>query len=238
MKYRITALLAAALLVLSLGACNKNQEETPKGANLNFGKGATDIYIYNDLAIQDVMIDDFDTSKYDKDEYLGFLQEEIDAYNQGASFVPQTAAEGEENFTPHYTVPVSIVSSSAENNRLTVQFLYATAADFIKFNENERFYYDEKSGQTLQVGKLAYADASVTGAELIDPDNKDGGTLNIQEILTGKSADRYRYVICNFDAVLYGDGEVAGYTANGQYDAEKDCVTVPAGQTVVVVFKQ
>ena len=234
MKHRITALVIAALFVLTLGACTK--EEAPKGANANFGKGASDIYIYNDLAVQDVAIADFDTSKYDKDEYLSYLQEEIDAYNQSASFVPQTAAEGEENFTPHYTVPVSVASCTVSDNKLNQQILYATAADFVQYNQE--FLEAERGGYTLQAGKLAFADASVTGASLIDPDNKEGGTLNVQEILTGKNADRYRYVICNFNAVLYGDGEVAGYTSNGSYNADLDCVTVPAGQTVVVVFKQ
>ena len=233
MKRRIMEVLLLVLFAFTLSAC---KEEVEKGANENFGKGEKDIYIFRDLSVQDVMIADFDTSKYDKDEYLGYLQEEIDAYNAGASFVPQTAAEGEEeSFTPHYTVPVSIASCTTADNKINQQLLYATAADFTKYNEE--FLEEERGGYTLQAGTLPYADASVTGATLIDPDNKEGGTLDVNEILTGKNAAKYRYVICNFDAVLYGDGEIAGYTANGSYNSDKDCITVPAGQTVIVIFK-
>ncbi len=232
MRNRILLIAAAALLALSLAACGNR---TARGENKNFGQGEKDIYIYRDLAVRDVMIDDFDTEKYDKDEYLGYLQEEIDAYNATASFVPQTAAEGEEeNFTPHYTVPVSVASCTAEENKINQQLLYATAADFTKYNEE---FLPERGGYTLQAGTLPYADASVTGATLIDPESEEGKTVDVQEILTGKSADDYRFVICNFDAVLYGDGDIVGMTSNGVFDKDKYCVSVPAGQTVVVLFK-
>ena len=232
MKKILTAVVLAALLALSLSAC---KEEGPKGMNPNFGAGNSDIYLYSDLSVRDVMIDDFDTSKYDKDEYLSYLQVELDKYNENAPFVPQTAAEGEEEgFTPHYTVPVSVASCKTENNKINQQLLYATAQDFTNYN---REALEDRGGYTLQAGTLPYADASVTGAALVDPDSKDGGTVNIQDILTGRNADKYRFVICNFEAVLYGDGDVVGYTANGSFDSAKNCVTVPAGQTVIVLFR-
>ena len=77
MKRRIMAVLLLVLFAFTLSAC---KGEVEKGANENFGKGEKDIYIFRDLSVQDVMIADFDTSKYDKDEYLGYLQEEIDTY--------------------------------------------------------------------------------------------------------------------------------------------------------------
>ena len=232
MRNRIWAAVLSAVLLLALTGC---QDKGPQGMNQNFGGGAKDIYVYKDLSVQDVMIDDFDTGKYDKDEYVSYLQEELDAYNASAAFVPQTAAEGEEdNFTPHFTVPISVASCTVTDNKINQQLLYATAADFTKYNEA---FLEERGGYTLQAGTLPFADASVTGATLIDPDSKDGAALDIQNILTGKKADQYRFVICNFDAVIYGDGEVAGYTSNGSFDSSKNCVTVPAGQTVVVLFR-
>ena len=220
------------LLLFSLAACNR---KGPVSVSESFGTSTKDVAVFRDLAVQDVMIDDFDTSKYDKDEYLSYLQEDIDAYNSTATFVPQTAAEGEEEtFTPHYTVPVSVASCTAEENKINQQILYATAADFTAFNEEA---LEERGGHTLQAGTLPFADASVTGAALVDPDSKNGENLDVQDILTGRHADDYRFVICNFDAVLYVEGEIEGYTSNAAVDLEKNCVTVPAGETVIVVFR-
>ena len=112
---------------------------------------------------------------------------------------------------------------------------YAEWADVLDALASRR--NDAEVLSAMQAGTLPFADASVTGATLIDPDSKDGAALDIQNILTGKKADQYRFVICNFDAVIYGDGEVAGYTSNGSFDSSKNCVTVPAGQTVVVLFR-
>ena len=244
MKKFWTALLLITAMVFSLSACiGGTENETGDGKEKDkkgyFGTAAKDIYFYNDLSVQDVMLDDFDTEKYDVDEYAGFLQRDLDTYNASAKFVPQTAAEGEENFTPHYTVPVFIAACDAKDNQLNQQLLYATAADFIAYqtayNEED---FKARGGNTLQAGKLSAADSSVKGASLVDPDSQEGGTLDIQSIITGEEVGRYRYIICNFDAVIYGDGEVVGYTSNASYDKEKDSVTVPAGKTVVIVYKQ
>ena len=56
MKKRVLLICLAALFALSLAGC---KEEVIKGRNENFGEGPKDIYIYRDLSIQDVMIDDF-----------------------------------------------------------------------------------------------------------------------------------------------------------------------------------
>ena len=233
MKKRLFLLMLAGLMAFSLCACKK---EGPKGINSNFGSNEKDLVVFNDLSVQDVMTADFDTKKDDKDEYVSYLQEELDAYNAGASFVPQTAAEGEEdNFTPHFTVPVSVASCTVDKNVINQQLLYATASDYVAYNQE---IIESRGGNTLQAGKLTSADASVTGASLIDPDDKNGGFVDIQEILTGKNADNYCYVICNFEAAIYLEGEVAGFTSTGVYDSTKDCVTVPAGKTVVILFKK
>ena len=232
MKNRAVAGSLIGLMILSavLSGCKKDRHEKVD----TFGNTTEGIYVYADNCVQDVIFSDFDMTRYDAEEFRTFLQEEIDEYNASHDFVRQEPVYDEDGNVvsePRCEEPIKVVECSAENDELQVQLLYATAGDYLQYMADE---VEKRGGNTLQSGQLLYADASVTGASFIDT---DGEALDLNEIITGKHAEEYRFVICNFEAVLYSEGEVAGYTAAGTYNADGECVSVPAGETVIVLYR-
>lgn len=230
MKKRAIAVLMAVGMILAAAGCGKGKHS---GVN-TFGNTTNGIYVHKDASVQDVVYYDFDTEKYDADEFRTFLQKELDEYNAGHEFVkpePETNADGEVVSESAMTAPIEIVECSAKDNELCVQLLYANANDYLTYMAES---VEERGGNTLQSGYLLYADDSVKNAAFVD---EDGEAVDMEKILGSKKAEQYRYVICNFESVVYSDGDVCGYTVNGTYSKENNCVSVPAGQEVIVLFK-
>lgn len=223
---RILCIASAAVTLLASGCANSgNQNSIGK-----FGKVTNGIYLYKDMAVQDSYVEEFDTKKYDLNEYRGFLDEEIAAYNKSNAFHPgDEEVRGEHE--PAYTAPITVVKCETGSGNINQQLLYATAEDFLKYNEEE---LESRGGSTLQTGTLQKVDTKLLTASFVGPDGKD---LDVQALCVSKNAAEYRYVICDFAALLYGDGALIGYTKNGSYSAENSCVTVKGGEKVIVIFK-
>ncbi len=239
-RIRILPLLAAVLLLTAfLGGCKRK----PVDHNViaKFGSTNNGILLYKNLSVGDCLFDDFDPAKYDDEEYKGYLQKDVDAYNAEHSFVKPTSAEEskaaadgetlEAGPSFPYAVPLTIEKCKEENGSLCQMFRYATAQDYINFNREEIF---KRGGTTLQAGTLDKADMSVLSTLFVD---EDGEAVDVQKLATDKKAGYYRYLTCNFSAVLYGEGEIIGYTQNGSFDKETYSVSVRGGQTVTVIFK-
>lgn len=230
MRKKALAVLFAVCMIFSAAGCGRGGH----GGVNSFGNTTNGIYVHKDASVQDVVYYDFDTEKYDVDEFRTFLQAELDEYNNSHEFIkpePETNADGEVVSESSMTAPIEIVECSAKNNELCVQLLYANTGDYLTYMAES---VEERGGNTLQSGYLLYADASVQNAAFVD---EDGDAIDMEKLLGSKKADRYRYVICNFESVIYSDGNVCGYTVNGTYSKENNCVTVPAGQEVIVLFK-
>ena len=250
-KFLLLALLAALVLVMQ--ACGQPEaesteeeetmestEEVIPGVKIDtFGNTTNSLFIYPNLVFQDIMIADFNTDKYDVEEYGGFLQADIDNYNKTHNFKMQVIkkdADGNEIEPPvRYRHPIEIRKLEAKDNILNQQLLYATAEDFLEYNSET---LQERGGSTLKVGKFL-TDILELPASYTDP---NGETVSAYGLIRDKNGDTIPgaedsyYVICDFDAVLYSSGDVLG-VIGGTYDSETNSVLVEGGTRAVVIYK-
>ena len=225
---RIFSLVFAAAVILFAAGCQG--EAGQKTSIGKFGKVTNGLYLYNDLAIQDSYVDEFDTKKYVVAEYRALLDEELAEYNKSHAFHPgNEEVRGEHE--PAYTAPITVIRCEAAGGNLNQQLLYATAEDFLGYQAEE---LEGRKGSTLVTGTLAKVDTKILTASYVTPNGKD---LDVQQLCVKENAGEYRFIICDFDALLYGDGDLIGYTNNATYNAQNSCVTVKGGQTVIAIFK-
>ena len=159
MKKRLTAgiVLVALLAITALSGC---KDEVIIG---NFGEVGKSLYLYQDLAVQDVLTDEFDTAELDLQEYRGFLDAEIADYNKTADFVAPTGERGEKE--PAFTEPVTVVKCDVTSNQLNQQLIYAAAKDYNAYNEA---YLKEIGGTGIKCGTLAEADEAILSTNFLD----------------------------------------------------------------------
>jgi len=200
-----------------------------------FGEADQSIYLFRDLALEDIVLSDFDTSKYDADEFKGFLAEDIEKYNASHPFVkPEDVPllEGETTFEPEITKPINIEKCAASNNRLDQRLVYANADDYMNYNEEE---IAKRGGTHVYTGTLAMVDSSILTTTYVDTKGKE---VNISELCVKEDASSYRYIALDFAATVYGDGYIVAYSDGGTYSDAGNCVTVPGnGREVVVIYK-
>ncbi len=220
-KWMMTGLAMLLCLAAVLTGCKK-------GSNA-FGAANNGILLYQDLAVEDVMIDDFDPAKYDLDEYKALLNQELTAYNMKNEFKPGSAELRSEK-EPIYSAPLTLTKLEQSGKKIKQQILYANTKDFLKYNED---LLPDRKGSRLSAGTLANVETVVLTAELV---NAKGEKLDVEKLCVSKDAANYRYLLCDFAAVLYGEGEIIGY-ANGSFDKATGSVTAPGGVLTIVIFK-
>jgi len=237
MKRKKTAVALAALLTLAAltGCGGENRKELKN----TFGNVSNGIYVYRNFSVEDCQLYDFAQDYYDANEFRGYLQEELDEYNESHDYrtpetmVPATDKEGAtiETVGPYAEEAVAIRQCEKKDGKLYQRLLYASTEDYILFNEEE---VTKRGGTALQAGKLTDADRSVLSETYTAP---DATAFDVNAAVTGKEAALYSYVICNFEAYVYVDGEIVGYSNGGSYDAESNFVKVSAGTTAIVIFR-
>ena len=224
-------ILLAGMLAMTLLATGCIKEETSIG---KFGAVTNGIYLYSDLAVQDSTVEEFDTKKYDLAEYRKLLDEEVKAYNTANEFKPGDK-ELRKDYEPDYVTPVTVVKCEVSGGKIRQQLLYANATDYANYRkENISEPAESENGFTFTVGTLAKVDPAILPAIFVAP---SGNAVNVQELCVSSSAAKYRYVICDFEALLYGDGDLVCYTKNATYDADNLCVQVKGGEKVIAIFK-
>ncbi len=230
MKQRrfLAAILLPVLAIAVLSGCKHNTSNA-------FGELTDSVYLFRDLAIEDLVFSDFDTSKYDAEEFKGYLQEDIDKYNGSHEFVkPEEVAllEGETTFEPEITVPIAIAKCAADKNVLDQRLVYANARDYMNYNGEEIL---KRGGDHMYTGTLSLVDSSILTTPYTDTKGKE---ININDLCQKEDAGTYRYIAVNFRAVVYGDGYIVAYSQGGEYDESGNCVKVPGnGREVVVIYK-
>ena len=187
-----------------------------------FGNTTNGIYLTSKLQIRDCSIYDFDTSKYDEKEYMGFLEDELADYNAAH---PCTDEKGQ----PANAIEVE--KCSASKNVLTQILKYYNAADFLEYNNAE---LQKRSGTFLKAGTLASPDTSLSSMEFVDPSGK---AIDISGWTQEGKGSSYRYMVCDIKAVLYGEGKVVAYSKNAVYTKDLNCVNSAGGKKVAVIFK-
>ena len=229
MNCRKTALLLAVLvsvLLMASGCDNK-----PKGTK--FGNQTNGIYLTERLHLMDSMVAEFDTSKYVLEEYRAFLDEEIDAYNESHPFEkPADEYDRDGKLIPQeVTAPIAVRKCEVSNNWIFQELVYATNADFLKYNEST--LEKERGGKKLLTGYLSYVDAEIIDLSYV---NAKGESVSVRSLCESSKADQYMYIVVDFEANLYGEGELVCWHG-GKYNAENDFLEVPAGTYAVAVFK-
>ena len=230
-----TALLLLSVCCLGLFACGQEEQEDDVK---KFGVADGSLYIYANNALMDCSIVDFDTSRYDVEEYRGFLEEEIGVYNDSAVFVPQTPEtdeKGNEIKPPvTYTRPVEISSISAEDNKMNLQLLYATPEDFFGWQEHyDKDAFSKRGGSIIEAGKLV-DNETVQGMTFVD---RKGEALDMEKLLKRKNVSDVRYVTIDVECVLFGDGNILAYTEGADLDAANNNFHVKGGQKITVLYQ-
>lgn len=229
MKKKVIASLIALtiLAVLVFTACVRDIDKNALNA---FGKTANSLYLYADLAIQDVLVADFDPEKYDIEEYRALLEEEIAAYNKTADFVPGSEELRQET-EPEYTSPVTLIKAEVEKKYLYQQILYANADDY---NAYAKESIAEMDGTAVRTGRLNTVPSEILKNTFVDT---KGAEIDVNAICLSKSASDYRFIIADFNCVLYGDGEIVAMVKGMRYSRENACVGTGDAPIAIVIYK-
>lgn len=227
MKRRFGVVLTVAMLVLTfvLSGCAGDKDSLHK-----FGKTDKSLYLYADMAIQDVIVADFDTKKLDLEEYKGFLEKEVAIYNGAHKFVPGNA-EKRLKTEPEYTAPLTIVKCEVSSNMLYQQILYANVNDYNQYNEGN---FEELGGTFVKTGTLAAADPEVLNTAYV---TTDGAKVDVKALCNRKDAADYRYIITDFPCALYGDGKIVAIANGMKYEKEISCVGSGSANLSIVIYK-
>ena len=222
--------LVCVLLLGVLAGCVRVEEEEKLNT---FGGTKDSFYLYRDMAVQDVTIESFDMKKYDIGEYKGFLEEEIAEYNEMHALLPKDA--GTETLSqdePRYSESVTLVRCEAENDKLYQSLLYATAADYNTFPDNQ-IVLSRKKGSGLITGTLADAPEFVLNTKFVTP---SGTSVDLEAIVTSEKAAEYRYMVADFSCVMYGDGDIIAYASGMEYSAENSCAGIGKAKYAIMIF--
>ena len=240
MKRKLIAFVILVALVITLGGCEGcalfsgcSCSACKKGPKIQtFGNVTNGIYYYADRHLQDVFITDFDESRYDAEEFAGYLSKDIEAYNAEHDYICPVYLDEEGNQVPTNTLTkaITIERCSSKDNELTMRLFYGTVQDYVNYNAEE---IEKRGGTNLEAGVLTPDNTALLSLSYI---NTEGEAVDFNELLSARRAPEYRYVTCDFEAVLYGEGDIIAYTTNGSYDAKGNCVNVSGGQRVTVVF--
>jgi len=221
MKKLTVIVLVSALILATMASCKL--KKTSK-----FGESNNGLQLYNDLSVEEVVIESFDTKKYDLDEYKGFLEEELAAYNKDNTFKKNeyhTTAQHE------LTASIAIVTCEVKGNEILQRMIFATAEDYTKYSVDA---LAERKGTQVVAGDLTQMTAGMGEVSYTD---KDGKSISLTDYSGGSKATNYLYIGTDAEALLYGEGTLIGFSKGGVYDKEGDCVKVSGGEMVYAIFK-
>ena len=237
MKRKFLAFIILVALTVTLGGCDGCALFSGCGCNKGpkvqtFGNVTNGIYYYADRHVQDVFIAEFDESRYDAEEFAGYLAQDIELYNEDHTYICPVYLdeEGKQVPTNSLTKAITIERCTSKDNEITMRLLYGTVQDYVNYNADE---IKKRGGSVLESGVLTADSTDLLSLSFIDTEGKP---VNFSELLAARRAPEYRYVTCDFEAVLYGEGDIVGYTTNGSYDSKGNCVNVSGGDRVTVIF--
>ena len=187
-----------------------------------FGNTTNGIYLTSKLEIRDCTLYDFDTSKYDADEYKGFLEEELAEYNAAHSYPDEKGKK---------VSAIQVEKCTVSKNVLTQILKYYDAADFLEYNKSE---LQKRGGSLLKAGTWLSPDSALSSMEFVDPSGK---TVDISSWTGESKGGSYRYMICDIKAVLYGEGKVVAYSKDAVYTKDLNCINSAGGKKVAIIFK-
>ena len=204
-------MLAAAAAGILLAGCSA-------GGAGSFSPDRSCVYITSDGDIKSALVlETEETFEADADELREFLESAVERFNE------KTGSEGEE-------VPVSLDSCSVQDGEMTAVFGYRSAADLIAFRQSDE--NEDTSNSFTSIEVKSAADAGTAGWLAGEFQTADGKAVLGLDITKEQKA---LTVNVQGGGVLETEGQVL-YMSNGVETISDTAVTVPEGQTSVVVF--
>jgi len=219
MKKFCAVVMLCVFVLLAMTSCKKK-------SNL-FGQATNGLYLYNDMSVEEVMIYPFATAKYDATEYRQYLDKEIAAYNNTHNLVVSKYASEKHQLVQ----PVSVVKCEVKSNELYQHLLFATVDDYMEYAADT---IAEKNGSTVVTGDFSKIYEGMDSLKYYDENGKE---VSFNGIVQATGSKAYRFIGCDCDALLYGEGNLVAYSAGGSYDATNNCVKVPAGSMTYAIYK-
>ena len=205
-------MLAAAAAGILLAGCSA-------GGAGSFSPDRSCVYITSDGDIKSALVlETEETFEADADELREFLESAVERFNEKTG-----GSEGEE-------VPVSLDSCSVQDGEMPAVFGYRSAADLIAFRQSDE--NEDTSNSFTSIEVKSAADAGTAGWLAGEFQTADGKAVSGLDITKEQKA---LAVNVQGGGVLETEGQVL-YMSNGVETISDTAVTVPEGQTSVVVF--
>ena len=201
------AVLAAGILLAGCSA----------GGAGSFSPDRSCVYITSDGDIKSALVLETEET-FDADELREFLESAVERFNEKTG-----GSEGEE-------APVSLDSCSVQDGEMTAVFGYRSAADLIAFRQSDE--NEDASNSFTSIEVKSAADAGTAGWLAGEFQTADGKAVSGLDIAKEQKA---LAVSVQGGGVLETEGQVL-YMSNGVETISDAAVTVPEGQTSVVVF--
>ncbi|MBO7364292.1 MAG: hypothetical protein J6Z23_05375 [Lachnospiraceae bacterium] len=235
MRKRISILAAAAAVALALFLCGCDGGILPNHNTVNtFGNTTNGIFLYPDLSLEDVVYYPDFGEPYDAAEFKELLLENVEVYNNTRYYQKPADLKDVDGNTVYKSVikaPVEVIQCEAKGSVLVIRLRYATVEDYLSYKAFFDPFYERP---TLKTGYLSEVDPEILTATYTDA---DGESVDIEALcMSVRKAPVYRYVLADFDCVLYGEGYMVGYSYGGTYNSTANCVTVTKGNPVVVIY--
>ena len=222
MKKRLMTVVLACVTALALTACGDKEFSPVKGG----------LYVNDDHTVKSSYVEDFSGDGLNLDELKSMAQAEIEAYNQekaGLNYYSVDQFKDQEGMEDT-VLPISIenIAMDEENTNELVAILdYATAADYVAYNQDD---ITSGGGTTLAVGTVGDSPVSIEGSFV----TIHGKTVELSEIM--EESD-YHVVYLDFAATVTVNGTVQYISTNVSCQT-RNVVTTPGGEGAFIIFKQ
>lgn len=207
---RKVAVALLLILVLAFTGCGVNYEPTENG-----------VFVKEDRTLEGAYIEDFDKDYYDVDALTQMGQQEVQKYNKEKSGMDFYSGDQTKK-----TLPVSLDMVSKRSDKILVRMSYATAEDYIAFNQDR---IAQAGGTTIYTESLEKTSIPLTG-EFV---TLEGSPAQISEIAKNGS---YHLVYVNYKENITVDGEIAYVSSNVTCNSKNNAST-EAGQDSFIIFK-
>ncbi len=214
MKSRYRKGLAGLILVTTvLGGCGSSG-----GPSLD----STSVYLGQDGSVASAVYEEFDTDSYSLDELKAFVEDAVRAYNQET--VGTAEAYMDKGKTP---LDIAISSLEAKNGQAVLKMEYASAEDYIAFNQQDEMLTQLASG-TVDGAKAAGIDLSKV--DLVSTDGK-------QELTAAELGSDYFIVFAEGNAELMVEGKIAYASEGVKLDGSSKAIIDSKEDISCIIYK-
>lgn len=215
MKSRYRKGLAGLILVTTvLGGCGSSG-----GPSLD----STSVYLRQDGSVASAVYEEFDTDSYSLDELKAFVEDAVRAYNQEAV----GAAEAYMDNKGKTPLDIAISSLETKNGQAVLKMEYASAEDYIAFNQQDETLTQLASG-TVDGAKAAGIDLSKV--DLVSTDGK-------QELTAAELGGDYFIVFAEGNAELMVEGKIAYASEDVKLDGSSKAIIDSKEDISCIIYK-